>query len=68
MGATAYQTKQHFRVTVEDRIGALAFCNPLVHYAGGKALQVAGRLGISWPIAEAKKEKIERRGSANGNL
>lgn len=60
MGATAYQTKQHFGVTVEERIGALAFCNPLVHYAGGKALKVADRFGVSWPIAEARKDKMER--------
>lgn len=60
LGATAYQTKQHFGVTVEERIGALAFCNPLVHYVGGKALKVADRFGVSWPISEAKKDKLER--------
>jgi predicted N-acyltransferase len=60
MGATAYQTKQHFGVTVEKRIGALAFQNRLIHYSAGKALQVTARLKIGWPIAQSLVDEKQR--------
>jgi predicted N-acyltransferase len=60
MGATAYQTKQHFGVTVEKRIGALAFQNPLIHYLAGKALQVTAGLKIGWPIAQSSMDEKQR--------
>jgi predicted N-acyltransferase len=57
LGATAYQTKQHFGVTVENKIGALAFPNPVAHYLAGKMLQLTARLNLSWPIPEASLER-----------
>jgi len=38
MGATAYQTKQHFGVTVEERIGAMAVRVRSLHWLAGKIM------------------------------
>jgi len=60
MGATSYQTKQHFGVTVEKRIGALAFQNRLVHHLAGSALRVTTSLKLGWPIAQSSMDEIKR--------
>jgi predicted N-acyltransferase len=57
MGATSYQTKQHFGVTVETMIGALAFRSRPVHLLAGKVLQMAARLKTGWPITQSSTGK-----------
>jgi hypothetical protein len=38
LGATAYQTKQHFWVAVEERVGAMAVRGRPFHWLAGKIL------------------------------
>jgi hypothetical protein len=47
MGATAYQTKQHFGVTVEERIGAMAVRVRSLHWLAGKIMNFTSNSEIA---------------------
>jgi len=47
MGATAYQTKQHFGIAVDERIGAMAVRSRPFHWLAGKILNVTANPEIT---------------------
>jgi predicted N-acyltransferase len=55
LGATAYETKQHFGVVTAERHGALAMTNPALNRAAGVALRITERHS-AMPAARALAE------------
>jgi predicted N-acyltransferase len=53
MGATAYQTKQHFGVTVDERIGAMAVRGRPFHWLAGKILSITANPEITQAVPKA---------------
>ena len=51
LGATAYQTKQHFGVSVEERTGAIAISARPLHWLAGKLIDVTANPEIAHPTA-----------------
>lgn len=59
LGATAYQTKQHFCVVAEERIGALAVRGRPLHWLAGKAL----RLTANSEDSQSLPKPVENKGA-----